>query len=147
MAKGTGSWTVRIEGLDAANRKLRRLKNLKSLRIMEQSFIKSAGVVHKVAYDQAPERSGDLKRSMKYGGSRLSSWVRAGHRSNRDDRGRVPYAGPIHWGWRKRNIKPNEWYVRALKKSIPKVDRILEAGAIAVVKRLGLSGRYSRGRR
>ena len=146
VAKGTGSWTVRIEGLDAANRKLRRLKDLKNLRSMQSSFEQAAKVVHVEAEKQAPERTGKLKARMKYGASRLTAWVRAGDRTNKDDRGRVPYAAPIHWGWRKRNISPNQWYVRALKKTYPKVQRILEQGAIKTVKRLGLSGRRSGGR-
>jgi hypothetical protein len=28
--------------------------------------------------------------------------------------GRVPYANPIHWGWFKRNIKPQPFFVKAL---------------------------------
>jgi hypothetical protein len=26
----------------------------------------------------------------------------------------VPYANPIHWGWFKRNIKPQPFFVKAL---------------------------------
>ena len=25
----------------------------------------------------------------------------------------APYSAPIHWGWRKRNIRPNTWVLRA----------------------------------
>lgn len=25
----------------------------------------------------------------------------------------APYSAPIHWGWRKRNIAPNPWVLRA----------------------------------
>lgn len=30
----------------------------------------------------------------------------------------APYSAPIHWGWRKRNIKPNPWLVKASDASV-----------------------------
>ena len=31
----------------------------------------------------------------------------------------VPYAGPIHWGWPRRNISPNTWVVDAARATEP----------------------------
>ena len=81
MPRGTGGWTVRIEGLDAANRKLRRLKKIKTLNSMAQSFHDAAETVHHAAKQEVPVVTGDLRRSMKFKGSRLAAWVKAGNKS------------------------------------------------------------------
>lgn len=46
----------------------------------------------------APSRSGQLRRSIRAAGTARAGIIRAGTK-------RVPYAGPIHWGWAKRHIK------------------------------------------
>lgn len=30
----------------------------------------------------------------------------------------APYAGPIHWGWRKRNIEANPWLTRSTESTV-----------------------------
>lgn len=45
-------------------------------------------------------RPGKLAKSIRAGATQKAGVIRAGS-------SRVPYALPIHWGWPKRNIKPN----------------------------------------
>jgi HK97 gp10 family phage protein len=56
----------------------------------------------------APVRSGALRNSIRVSKSLNRVSVSAGNN------GSVPYANPIHWGWFKRNIKPQPFFVKAL---------------------------------
>jgi hypothetical protein len=73
-----------------------------------------AGMVADTAQAHVPRRSGRLASSIRPGSTQKSGTVKAGSRS-------VPYAGPIHFGWFKRQppaqggpIKPNPFLYRAL---------------------------------
>jgi hypothetical protein len=54
-----------------------------------------------------PVRSGRLLNTLRIGRALNKVTVSAGRAS-------VPYANPIHWGWFKRNIKPQPFFVKAL---------------------------------
>lgn len=54
-----------------------------------------------------PVASGRLQRAIRSGKTKKAATVRAGSRS-------VPYAGPIHFGWRARNIEPQPFLYDAL---------------------------------
>jgi HK97 gp10 family phage protein len=56
----------------------------------------------------APFRSGALRNSIRVSKSLNRVSVSAGNNKS------VPYANPIHWGWFKRNIKPQPFFVKAL---------------------------------
>jgi hypothetical protein len=75
--------------------------------------IKAAGsaagdLVANEARNLVPVRTGALRNTIKVSKALRSVSVRAGNN------GRVPYANPIHWGWFKRNIKPQPFFVKAL---------------------------------
>lgn len=60
-----------------------------------------------------PVRSGKLRDSIRLASNaRGRVTIQAGN--NRSSRSGVPYANPIHWGWFKRNIKPQPFFVKAL---------------------------------
>ena len=56
----------------------------------------------------APVRSGALRNSIRVSKSLNRVSVSAGNNKS------VPYANPIHWGWFKRNIKPQPFFIKAL---------------------------------
>ncbi len=56
----------------------------------------------------APVRTGALRNSIRVSKSLNRVSVSAGNNKS------VPYANPIHWGWFKRNIKPQPFFVKAL---------------------------------
>lgn len=70
---------------------------------------------------------GLLRDSLRPAGTQTAAIARAGKK-------RVPYANPIHWGWFKRNIKPNLFLTRAASETEPKwvaeyeakFDKVLE---------------------
>lgn len=65
---------------------------------------KVAELVRDEAVRDAPRRSGRLAADVRPAGTQREAVVRLGRKS-------VPYAGPIHWGWKKRNIaaQPFVW--------------------------------------
>jgi len=80
--------------------------------------IKKAGkesgeIVANEARTLVPVRTGKLRNSIRVSAlARGKVSVLAGN--NRNSLSAVPYANPIHWGWFKRNIKPQPFFVKAL---------------------------------
>lgn len=73
----------------------------------------SAAVVVNEARSLVPVRSGKLRDSIRISATARSKIsISAGN--NRTSKSGVPYANPIHWGWFKRNIKPQPFFVKAL---------------------------------
>jgi HK97 gp10 family phage protein len=80
--------------------------------------VKAAGkesgeLVASEARNLAPVRTGALRDSIRVGATaRGKITVLAGN--NRTSKSAVPYANPIHWGWFKRHIRPQPFFVTAL---------------------------------
>jgi HK97 gp10 family phage protein len=75
--------------------------------------IKAAGseageLVANQARALAPVRTGALRNSIRVSKALNRVSVSAGN--NRS----IPYANPIHWGWFRRNIKPQPFFIKAL---------------------------------
>jgi hypothetical protein len=69
---------------------------------------KSAGRVVNEAQTLVPVRSGKLRDSIRISATLTKGIsIRAGSDS-------IPYANPIHWGWFRRNIKPQPFFVKAI---------------------------------
>ena len=73
----------------------------------------SAQLVVNEARTLVPVRTGALRNSIRVGATARSKiTISAGN--NRSSRSGVPYANPIHWGWFKRNIRPQPFFSEAL---------------------------------
>jgi hypothetical protein len=101
---------VKVTGLNQAIRALR------DLGVPDQE-IKDAGsrageLVANEARGLTPVRTGKLRDSIRVSKTLRKVTISAGN--NRTSRSGVPYANPIHWGWFKRNIKPQPFFVKAL---------------------------------
>lgn len=73
----------------------------------------SADSVMGEARKLVPVRSGKLRDSIRLASNAQGRvTIQAGN--NRRSNSGVPYANPIHWGWFKRNIKPQPFFVKAL---------------------------------
>jgi hypothetical protein len=97
---------IKVAGLKQANKALQAIG-------VPAAEIKAAGsaageLVAGQARALAPVRSGALRNSIRV--SRALNRVSVSAGNNRS----VPYANPIHWGWFKRNIKPQPFFVKAL---------------------------------
>lgn len=98
MASGAvGGRLVKVEGA----RKLR--KTLKdagdNLEDLKAAHARAASIAMEASAALAPRRTGALANSLRSSGTKTAGIVRAGGK-------RIPYGNPIHWGWFKRNIKP-----------------------------------------
>ena len=103
MAQASG---IKVQGYKAS------IKALQTIGIPANE-IKAAGsqageVVAREARTLVPVRSGNLRNSIRVSKALNSVSVSAGNN------GKVPYANPIHWGWFKRNIKPQPFFTKAL---------------------------------
>lgn len=70
------------------------------------------GGPYKAAGRGRPRSGGRLKASIRPGATTKAGVVKAGS-------SRVPYAGPIHWGWPRRNIKAQPFLTTAAKATEP----------------------------
>jgi hypothetical protein len=113
---------VKVEGMRRLRRELKRAGvDLADLREVNLS---AARTVAQAAHP--PRRTGALAGSVRPGASRTAGVVRAGG-------ARVPYAGPIHWGWPARNIEAQPFLVDAAHATEPvwvdqyfrELDRVL----------------------
>ena len=101
---------VRVEGLNRLRTTMRKASlDMTQLRDLNRG---AASRVAGVARGTTPRRSGRLAASVRSAASQRAGTVRAGRKS-------IPYAGVVHWGWPKRNIKAQTWLVDAAKASEP----------------------------
>jgi hypothetical protein len=108
MARGP---VVRVEG----GRKLRgALKAAESALLDDLQALHSriGQTVAPAAAANAPRRSGTLAGTVRTSGTKAGALIRAGYAA-------VPYAGPIHWGWPKRNIVAQPFLSEAAQATEP----------------------------
>lgn len=111
--------TFQIEGL---NKLLRALEQLDAG--ASESFKNAGKRVGELAAARAqkevPVRTGRLQSTIRPVATRRGGKLRVGT-------ARAPYAGPIHFGWPSRNIRPNEFLYRAVDGVVIKaVDMYLD---------------------
>lgn len=73
---------------------------------------RAAETVLPVARSIAPIKDGDLRATLRPAATARAGIVRAGFK-------RVPYAGVIHWGWPKKNIKSQPYLTTAAQITEP----------------------------
>ena len=102
---------IKVTNLREINRAL---KNVGAPKEAVKDAGKEAGeLVANEARSLVPVRSGRLRDSIRIGATaRGKITIMAGN--NRTTKSAVPYANPIHWGWSKRHIAPQLFFVKAL---------------------------------
>lgn len=122
--------SVRVEGLTQTLRALEQagaeVSDLKS--VMGGIAAEGASLVARYA----PRRSGRLAGTARGNKAKAKAVVLAG-------RARVPYAGPINYGWPKRGIKAALYMQRADRDLAPKAVEMLDTGIDKIIKNVGLS--------
>ena len=104
-----------IEGLNKLLRALEELDDAAKDNLKDIGF-KVGEFVAQQAREEVPVLSGALRGTIRPAKTARGAKIRSGS-------ARVPYAGPIHFGWRSRNIRPNQFLYRAVDKN---VDRALD---------------------
>lgn len=97
---------VRVEGLRDLSRAMRRADA--DLAELKDANARAAAYVAAVAAARAPHRTGRLAASVRGNRAQGAAVVRGGG-------ARVPYAGPIHWGWPARKIAARTFVVDAAR--------------------------------
>ena len=100
-----------VEGMRDTRRKLRQAgDDLSDLKDLHKRL---ADDIAGTAKTKTPERSGRLRRSVRGSGTKTAARIRAGN-NQKNFRHGVQYAGPIHFGWAEKNIKPQPFMYEAL---------------------------------
>jgi HK97 gp10 family phage protein len=97
---------IKVQGLRQAIRALQDIG-------VPAAEIKAAGtqsgeLVANEARSLVPVKTGRLRDSIRVSKALSKISVSAGNNT------RIPYANPIHWGWYRRHIKPQPFFVKAL---------------------------------
>lgn len=126
---------IRIEGLRDLQREIRRLESRDLGRELRQANRDAANIVRDRARSNAPRRSGALARSVGTRAGQREAYVKAGTAS------RVPYAGVIHFGWPRRNIRPQPFLYRAVDERRAEVIATYEERLNALARRIDTTRR------
>jgi len=119
---------IKVENLKPLQKEIRKMKDTGLTKEVKAVNVKTATIV--VDDSKIPKRSGALAKSAKAVNSAAYAAIRAGSAA------KVPYAGPIHFGWRARGIEPNKFFHEAMKRKWPEVMTTYEEGIREVVRLL-----------
>lgn len=95
---------LEVDGLRRLRRDLRRLGD--DLSDLTDANALVAAIVTAEAAARAPKRTGRLAATVRGNRAKTRASVRVGY-------ARVPYAGPIHWGWPRRGIEAQPFVSQA----------------------------------
>lgn len=102
---------IQVEGMRRARSQMRAAgEDLSDLRELHKRL---ADDVADTAKTKVPVRSGRLRNSLRGSGTKTMARVRAGN-NRKSGPTSVPYAGPIHFGWARRGIRPQPFLYEAL---------------------------------
>jgi hypothetical protein len=112
--------TTKIEGLNKVRRDLKKLEN--DVDYGSQFLAVNKTLADAVATDSktyVPVMTGALSGTIRAAASKTSGRVKAGFKA-------VPYAGPIHFGWPARFIKPQPFIYDAIDRRREEIKRRYE---------------------
>jgi hypothetical protein len=99
------------------------------IQALKDTHAEVAQLVKERALQRVPVRTGALRESLRSSGTVSGALVRAGGR-------RVPYASPIHWGWRKRNIAANPFIYGAADDTQANWEHAYLMGIQAIIREI-----------
>lgn len=121
-----------IDGLREFQRAARQLGDDTKL-AMKPTHLEAANIVAEAAKKLAPARTGRLRNSI------VGRAVQTGGRVRIGFGGGVPYAGPIHFGWPARRIRPQTFVYDALDPRRPELVRLYEQRIDELTKKYDLN--------
>ena len=130
---------IKIEGLASVQRQLRKLSDDVDYQAAEFLAVNKA-IASAVAGDSkafVPVLSGALAASVREGATKKSARVKAGGRG-------VDYAGPIHFGWPDRRIKPQPFFYDAIDRRRDEIKERYEKLVDALIKKHDLEDKRIR---
>ncbi|HXG71269.1 MAG TPA: hypothetical protein VNJ04_11755 [Gemmatimonadaceae bacterium] len=109
---------VRVEGARELRRTLKQAGD--ELQEMRTAHKSAADIAARASSALAPHRTDRLARTIRGSGTKTAAVIRAGF-------ARVPYAGPIHWGWFARHITPQPFLSQGAQDSEGRWIRVYES--------------------
>lgn len=88
---------ISVQGANRLRRTLRQAGD--DLHELRDAHATAARIAAQASAALAPKRTGTLSATVRGSGTKTAGVLRAGF-------AKVPYAGPIHWGWPSRGITP-----------------------------------------
>jgi hypothetical protein len=125
---------VKIEGLSKVRRDLKNLSQDVDYRAQEFLPVNKsiADAVAGDAKNYVPFLTGTLSGTIRAAATKTSARVKAGYKS-------VPYAGPIHFGWPARFIKPQPFFYDAIDKRRGEIQNRYEELVAKLIKKYDLN--------
>jgi len=129
---------IKIEGLSLFQRKLKALdaeapKMLKTVQLAAaESALASILPLVPVGTGALGNETGALRASVRAGASRRSGYVKVGS-------AKVPYAGPIQFGWPAHNIEPQDFLYSGMLRAEPAIVREFVTGLAALLRTVGVA--------
>lgn len=120
-------YAIEIKGAKELRRAINKASDKASKDRLKEANKASSEVVAREARVLVPKLTGTLSTTIRAGGGVTKGLVRTGT-------ARVPYAGPIHFGWRKRNIRPQPFLYDALDRRSEEVIETYERLVSDIVK-------------
>lgn len=134
------AYTVRVDGLREFQRNVRSLRDKELNKAVREANKASGEILVPQAKHESPDGKRDAKSSRKYRPGKLDKSIKVtasakGAVIKAGSASRVPYAAAIHFGFRKRNIRPNRFLFRAMARRSDQVAATYERRIHAVVQR------------
>ena len=117
---------IEIENLKALQKEVRNLRDKELNAEMKKANKAAAQVAVDAGKPKTPSRSGRLEKTIKAANSARYAAIKAGSPS------RAPYAGVIHFGWPRRNIKPQPFLDEAIREKFGDIRDTYEEALRAV---------------
>lgn len=127
ITSGSGLLKTEVQGASRLARTLRQAGD--DLEDLKDANARAAKIVEEGTLGLVPVRTGWLASTIRSTGTKAAGFIRAGGKL-------APYAGPIHWGWPKRNIKPNPFAADAAKLTEPVWGRIYQDAVNKAIQRI-----------
>lgn len=134
MPAGKPHFYVNVQGLDEIRERIGRIESTEIKEMLVGAYKDGLEIIADEARELAPRRTGKLAGSIRtVGGTTKTGRVFAGSAS-------VPYAGPIHWGWPRRNIDPQPFISEAVANTLPQVRDIFGGRMRDILNQLDAEG-------
>ena len=119
---------VSVEGARELRRTLRAAGD--DLEDLKAANLQAAQIAAEAARARAPHVTGQLAGDIRASGTKTAGTIRAGRK-------RIPYAGPIHWGWPARGIEAQPYITEGAQATesiwVPLYEELMDE-ALAKVK-------------
>jgi len=128
---------IEVEGAKELRKAIRKMESTELKEALKSANKAAAEVFVPYSKENVPVVSGKLRQSIRATGAQAQGAVRAGYAA------RVPYAGPVHFGWPQQNIKAQPFIDDAIAEHLGEGRAVYEEAIDAIVRQLETDLRYN----